>query len=55
MGADDILVGTICGAAESAGEPAATAKIERRSWLGYADRERVCAVDGPVFDWRHEP
>jgi 8-oxo-dGTP pyrophosphatase MutT (NUDIX family) len=56
--ADGKAAGTVvrmtCFTAEYTGTLAASSEIEEIAWLGYADREKVSAVDKIIFDHLHE-
>ncbi|AUI61690.1 NUDIX domain-containing protein [Amycolatopsis sp. BJA-103] len=45
-----IVVRMTCYTAEFAGTLAASSEIDEVAWLGYADRDRVSAVDKIIFD-----
>jgi 8-oxo-dGTP diphosphatase len=47
------LVRMTCYTAEYRGTPEASSEIEEVAWLGYADRDRVSAVDKLIFDHLH--
>ncbi|WP_410669505.1 NUDIX hydrolase [Amycolatopsis sp. cmx-4-68] len=48
------LVRMTCYTAEYRGTLVASSEIEEIAWLGYADRDRVSAVDKIIFDHLHE-
>lgn len=48
------LVRMTCYTAEYAGTLSASSEIEEVAWLGYADRDRVSAVDKLIFDHLRE-
>jgi 8-oxo-dGTP diphosphatase len=48
------VVRMTCFTAEYSGTPEASSEIEEIAWLGYADREKVSAVDKIIFDHLHE-
>ncbi|WP_410641309.1 NUDIX hydrolase [Amycolatopsis sp. lyj-346] len=48
------LVRMTCYTAEYRGVLKASSEIEEVTWLGYADRDRVSAVDRLIFDHLHE-
>jgi len=48
------VVRMTCFTAEYTGTPEASSEIEEIAWLGYADREKVSAVDKIIFDHLHE-
>jgi 8-oxo-dGTP diphosphatase len=48
------VVRMTCFTAEHTGTPEASSEIEEIAWLGYADREKVSAVDKIIFDHLHE-
>ncbi|GLY35148.1 DNA mismatch repair protein MutT [Amycolatopsis sp. NBRC 101858] len=52
--ASGVLVRMTCFTAEYTGTLAASSEIEEIAWLGYADRERVSAVDKIIFDHLRE-
>ena len=52
--ASGVVVRMTCFTAEYTGTLAASSEIEEIAWLGYADRERVSAVDKIIFDHLHE-
>jgi 8-oxo-dGTP pyrophosphatase MutT (NUDIX family) len=52
--ASGVLVRMTCFTAEYTGTLAASSEIEEIAWLGYADRDRVSAVDKLIFDHLHE-
>jgi 8-oxo-dGTP pyrophosphatase MutT (NUDIX family) len=49
-----VVVRMTCFTAEYTGTLAASSEIEEIAWLGYADRDRVSAVDKLIFDHLHE-
>ncbi len=49
-----IVVRMTCFTAEYTGTLAASSEIEEIAWLGYADRDRVSAVDQIIFDHLHD-
>jgi 8-oxo-dGTP diphosphatase len=49
-----VVVRMTCFTAEYRGTPVASSEIEEIAWLGYADRDRVSAVDKVIFDHLHE-
>ncbi|WP_329055127.1 NUDIX domain-containing protein [Amycolatopsis sp. NBC_01488] len=49
-----IVVRMTCFTAEYTGTLAASSEIDELAWLGYADRDRVSAVDKLIFDHLHE-
>jgi 8-oxo-dGTP diphosphatase len=49
-----VVVRMTCFTAEYRGTLAASSEIEEIAWLGYADRDRVSAVDKLIFDHLHE-
>jgi 8-oxo-dGTP diphosphatase len=48
------VVRMTCFTAEYTGTPEASSEIEEIAWLGYADREKVSAVDKIIFDHLHQ-
>ncbi|MFJ1760422.1 NUDIX domain-containing protein [Amycolatopsis sp. NPDC088138] len=52
--ASGVVVRMTCFTAEYTGTLAASSEIEEIAWLGYADRDRVSAVDKLIFDHLHE-
>lgn len=52
--ASGVVVRMTCFTAEYTGTLAASSEIEEIAWLGYADRDRVSAVDKIIFDHLHE-
>ncbi|MEV6879910.1 NUDIX domain-containing protein [Amycolatopsis sp. NPDC051128] len=48
------VVRLTCYTAEYTGTPEASSEIEEIAWLGYADREKVSAVDKIIFDHLRE-
>jgi 8-oxo-dGTP pyrophosphatase MutT (NUDIX family) len=52
--ASGIVVRMTCFTAEYTGTLEASSEIEEIAWLGYADRDRVSAVDKIIFDHLHE-
>jgi 8-oxo-dGTP diphosphatase len=48
------VVRMTCFTAKYTGTPEASSEIEEIAWLGYADREKVSAVDKIIFDHLHE-
>jgi 8-oxo-dGTP pyrophosphatase MutT (NUDIX family) len=52
--ASGVVVRMTCFTAEYTGTLEASSEIEEIAWLGYADRERVSAVDKIIFDHLHE-
>ncbi|WP_409490611.1 NUDIX hydrolase [Amycolatopsis sp. cmx-11-12] len=52
--ASGIVVRMTCYTAEFAGTLAASSEIDEVAWLGYADRDRVSAVDKIIFDHLRE-
>ncbi|MFG1638704.1 NUDIX domain-containing protein [Amycolatopsis sp. NPDC049252] len=49
-----VLVRMTCFTASYTGTLAASSEIEEITWLGYADRDRVSAVDKLIFDHLHQ-
>ncbi|MEA5358672.1 NUDIX domain-containing protein [Amycolatopsis sp., V23-08] len=49
-----VVVRMTCFTAEYTGTLAASSEIEEIAWLGYADRDRVSAVDKLIFDHLHQ-
>ncbi|MFF5259423.1 NUDIX domain-containing protein [Actinomadura viridis] len=47
---DSVTVRMTCYTGDYRGTPEASAEIEEVAWLGYADRDRVSAVDQLIFD-----
>ncbi|MEU8639683.1 NUDIX domain-containing protein [Amycolatopsis sp. NPDC048633] len=52
--ATGVVVRMTCFTAEYTGTLEASSEIEEIAWLGYADREKVSAVDKIIFDHLHE-
>jgi 8-oxo-dGTP pyrophosphatase MutT (NUDIX family) len=52
--APGVVVRMTCFTAGYTGTLAASSEIEEIAWLGYADRDRVSAVDKLIFDHLHE-
>lgn len=52
--ADDVTVRLTCYFADYSGVLAANSEIDEFAWLGYADRGRVSAASGVVFEWLRE-
>jgi 8-oxo-dGTP pyrophosphatase MutT (NUDIX family) len=52
--ASGVVVRMTCFTAGYTGTLAASSEIEEIAWLGYADRDRVSAVDKLIFDHLHE-
>lgn len=52
--ASGVVVRMTCFTAEYAGTLVASSEIEEIAWLGYADRDRVSAVDKIIFDHLHQ-
>ncbi|WP_284748554.1 NUDIX hydrolase [Amycolatopsis sp. RTGN1] len=52
--ASGVVVRMTCFTAEYTGTLAASSEIEEIAWLGYADREKVSAVDKIIFDHLRE-
>jgi 8-oxo-dGTP pyrophosphatase MutT (NUDIX family) len=48
------LVRMTCYTADYTGTLTASSEIDEIAWLGYADRDRVSAVDQIIFDHLHE-
>ncbi len=52
--ASGVVVRMTCFTAEYTGTLVASSEIEEITWLGYADRDRVSAVDKIIFDHLHQ-